>query len=318
MNQTRAMIGRWVRTLVVLLGVVLVLAPAGCAGSEPQRSPGPLRVVVTVPPLEGLVAPVLPPDAQVTVLIPPGRDPHGFEMTPSDVDTLGRADLIVEIGNGFEPGLDRLLEHLKGPTVVRFAAVAGVKPDPHAHTHEDADGHDHGDEGNLHLWLDPGQCVKLVEAVSQRVKGLPGGLGADAPDPEAQLEAVRSLDKELADRLAPFAGSGIVTQHAAFEPLAERYGLRVLAVLRTSEDGPVGPSALADAGSAIAKARAAGDRVGVFTEPQRDRALGQRLAEAAGTPLGTLDPLGSGDWFSTMRAIADELARVLGGDEPAP
>lgn len=305
--------------------VLLAAVSLGACGEDSNPTPGPdnatPHVVASVPPLEGLVRPVLPPNTRVSLLVPPGRDPHGFELRPSDVRTLAESDLIVCVGAGFEPGLDRTIGKLPDARVVRFAAVEGVDAPAdahhgHAHGH-DEETHDHGGF-DPHLWLDPDLCVRFVEAVARAAEDLPGGEPAEAVRTRAatHIDAIRALDAELARALAPYEGSAIVTQHAAFGRFAERYGIRVVGVLRSSKNNATGPAAWAGAAEAIDAARAEGVRVGVFVEPQSDAASVRRLGDAIGAPMGRLDPLGSGDWFAMMRAIAAELARVLGAEQP--
>ena len=67
--------------------------------------------MVSIPPLEGLVRPLLPADAEVKVLVPPGQTPHGFELAPSDVVTVANADVVVYVGLYLEPQLEKLLRN---------------------------------------------------------------------------------------------------------------------------------------------------------------------------------------------------------------
>ncbi len=56
------------------------------------RSKGSLDVVVTVPPLKGLVQPLLPEGSSVTVLMKPGRSEHGYELSPDDIVRVKQTD----------------------------------------------------------------------------------------------------------------------------------------------------------------------------------------------------------------------------------
>src|SRR5882724_10246857 len=88
----------WVAGLVALAAVF-----AGCGHEQAPAGGGiPLKVVVTIAPLKGLVEPLLPEGSTVTVLMQPGKSEHGYEFTPGDVAAMAKADLFVYVGLGLE------------------------------------------------------------------------------------------------------------------------------------------------------------------------------------------------------------------------
>lgn len=294
---------------------------AGCDQRDSSRDPGPLRVVVTVPPLEGLARRVAPADAQITALIPPGRSEHGHELTPSDLTALGRADVVVLVGLGLEPQVEAFLARHPQPRrrVVEFAQVAGLAQSADGHDH-DHDGHDHGPV-DPHLWLDPALVAKLVPAIADAMAAAMNDAGG-APEQAARIrqsgesvaQEVMAADVRWAQTLAPVKGRSIVTHHAAWSRLADRYGLKVAAVIRTVEGQEPTPGEVEAAVLAIRDEGASA----VFVEPQFNPDLAQRIARQAGVQVGTLDPLGEGDWFQMMDRNVEELANLLGPTSPPP
>ncbi|MFM9994306.1 MAG: metal ABC transporter substrate-binding protein [Phycisphaerales bacterium] len=311
------------RSAVLLIGAavaLIVLACAGCGRGEGPRPPGPLRVVVSIAPLTGLVRALAPPDATVTTLIPAGRSLHGYEMTPTDLAAVGTADVLVYVGLGLEPSVDRVLgiHPSKRRRVVCFARVAGVE-DPHAghdhHEHGDDEHHDHGHAVDPHLWLDPQLVARLIPEVSDAIEAALQGMDALTVAGESRLREARNrlraeveaIDAEHQERLGPFKGAAIVTHHNAFGRLADRYGFTIAAVIRPVEGAEPTPAAVAAAVDAIRRENARA----VFFEPQFDAAAAEAIARAAGVPVGTLDPEGRSDWFALMRSNLDELTRLL-------
>ena len=51
----------------------------------------------------------------VVNLTPPGAEPHDIELSPSDVETIRDAELVVYIGGGFQPALEDAVESRDGP-----------------------------------------------------------------------------------------------------------------------------------------------------------------------------------------------------------
>ncbi len=317
------------RHLSILLALFLTLNLTGCKRST-AREPGPMRVVVTIPPLKGLVEPLLPPGSEVTILLPPGQSEHGWEPRQGDLKAIARADLCVAVGLGLESSFFRVLPKVGNTRRidVTFAELVGlesagasveaVKSDPHAgHDHHDHEGHDHSHDhsgADPHLWLDPGLCLEFVSALAPVVEKAARAAGANepevvrTPDRAGELEArITQLDAECRRLLEPVKGRAIVTHHAAFGRFAERYGLRVVEVIRPVEGVEPTTGQIAAVMDMIKKENVQA----IFAEPQyMDRSVDQ-IARQAGVEVGRLDPLGSGDWFAMMRANAEELAARL-------
>jgi zinc transport system substrate-binding protein len=305
------------RVLVLISAIFALLPLTACEGPKTRPS-GPLRVAVTIAPLAGLVEPFLPKDAELTILMTPGRSEHGYEFSPEDLATLGRADVVVLVGMSLEPKIEQFLAEHPSPRrqVVHFAQSVGIEPpkdgDP-AHAGHDHDNHahhahdEHGNcihtEGDPHLWLDPILVTQVVPAIRSAVQTALKELGSDDAARLAAAEAevlkqVLAVDDEYRKTLEHFAGKGIVTHHAAWGRLADRYGLKVAEVLRPVES--VEPDA-AHTARVIEAVKASGSGT-IFIEPAYDRRAAERIAAAAGARVLTVDPLGTGDWFGMMRS----------------
>lgn len=322
---------------LVVFGSFVIGAPSvSAAGLRVEAEPAPLRVIVTIPPLKGLVEPLLPKGSTVKVLMPPGRSEHNYEFTPADLAEVGRADVMVYVGLGLEPQVERFLSDHKSATRVDvcFADAAGVDADGEcvhqdeghkhaddeksAHKHEDDhddhshdhDGHNHGPV-DPHVWLDPVLVKKAVpglgaaveKAMKQRGLATAEAKETLAKAGEALAAQIGEIDEAYRTKLGPLKGSKIVTHHAAFGRLAERYGLVIAEVIRAIENGEPTPGRIA----AIVKAIQAEQVRVIFVEPQFNAAAAERIALAANVRVGVLDPLGDGDWFAMMRGNLEAL-----------
>jgi ABC-type Zn uptake system ZnuABC Zn-binding protein ZnuA len=302
-----------------LMAVLSLGLVAGCGSrTETPREAGPVRVVVSVPPLASLVRSLLPGEAEVRVLVPPGGSPHGYAPSPSDIASVGRADLVVLVGMGIESGLPASVR--EGARVLSMAGALGLQAgdehhDDHGHDHD----HDHAAHGGAdpHLWLDPSLVEAFLPELAEGVVRALERAGADGATTGAVagrlaglLAEVREVDAVYREQLAAHQGAVVITQHAAWSRLTDRYGLVVASEIQVAEQ--TGPSAGRMA-EIVRTAEARGVRA-VLTEPQMNRAVAERLAEQLGVPLGTLDPLGTGDWAAMMYGNLDALVSVLGGN----
>lgn len=307
--QSRNVLKQTAILVLVFSGILLTGCTRGQAPEAPRKD-GPLRVVVTVAPLSGLVKELAPADATVTVLMPPGRSEHGYEPTGADIQALGAADLVVYVGLNLEP---QVAKFLAGNPSSRRVDVCWAREleveEPGHEDHDHDDGHDHGPV-DQHLWLDPELVKRMVPVMAGAVRKAQAGAGlpASAPSPDGVLSRVEGMDAAYRDRLKPFMGRAIVTHHNAWGRLAERYGLKVSAVLRPVESLEPSPAEIDKVVKAI---EASGVRA-IFVEPQFNAGPARRVAEAAGAKVKVLDPLGDGDWFAMMRKNLLALAEGLG------
>ena len=88
-----------------------------------------LLIVVSFPNLAYDVELLACEDDTVISLAPPGMDPHDYQLTPSDVELLRRADLVISTAHApFEVDIRRLVEEGRLSTVlVELPHVPGVR-----------------------------------------------------------------------------------------------------------------------------------------------------------------------------------------------
>ncbi len=122
----RRAIGR----ILLMAGAAAILGACEERGADKAvpRTPGPLRIAVSVPPLAGLVRALAPSDAEITILMAPGRSEHGYEFTPGDLARMGKADMVAYVGLGLEPRIEKFLDQNPSPRRVDFclALATGV------------------------------------------------------------------------------------------------------------------------------------------------------------------------------------------------
>ncbi len=299
-------------------------APANVTKEKGEsRHTGP-RAIVSLPPLISLVQPLIDAAAggdkprPVTSLIPVGRSEHGYEIPPARLAELLEADLVVLIGLGLEPQVERFLAE-RAPTgvrrVVRLADVAGIDHGAADHDHE------HGPDGEClhhgadpHLWLDPVLVERLVgsleEALIASGRVDDGAAARVRAAGTALRERIRAVHERYALACGAFPSKLIVVGHDAWGRLAARYGLQTVAIAGLNATEPT-PAALERARKAVEEHRLSA----IFVEPQLSDRAGRRIASLTGVEVRRLDPLGSGDWFAMMESNLSELERVLGAKD---
>ncbi|MBX3386584.1 MAG: zinc ABC transporter substrate-binding protein [Phycisphaeraceae bacterium] len=299
------------------------------AQSQPIPSAQPITAVVSIPPLKGLIEPMLPPGSTLDVLIPPGVSEHGYEIPPRRLANLNRADLVVLVGMGLEPSVEKFLRERATPavtasrTVITFAQAADIQSlpadqvpqsgcGPSCTHHHDGDHEHHA--ADPHLWLDPVLSKALVNRIADLLverEALRTGQPITSDHPI--LQARDSLLARLSDLDADFraladsaSNKTIVVGHDAYGWLAKRYGFETIAIAGLNANEPT-PRAINNAIDAV---KSKGVKF-VFVEPQLNQSAGRRIARAAGAQIRVLDPLGDGDYFKVMNQNLAALREAM-------
>lgn len=223
-------VGRTARAVAVALVVTAVaVTTSGCTAAGSAR---PL-VAVTTNILGDVVTEVVGDDVDVMVLMPPGGDPHSFEVSAQQAARLRSADLVVENGLGLEEGVAHHVRAAADDGVAVF--TAGDAIDALEWTTDDDSGPD------PHFWTDPARMVDVVEALDDELDAV----GIDAPDTAAYTDRLEALDDDMAAAFdtIPADRRALVTNHHVFGYLADRYGFRVVGAVIPSGTTLASPSA---------------------------------------------------------------------------
>ena len=275
--------------LVCGLAVVAVLT-AGCSGSGQSEE----DVVAAFYPLAFAAGQVAPAGLAVDDLTPPGAEPHDLELTARDVERLRDAALVVYAGGGFQPAVEDAVGDRDGTSLDVLESVRPID----------------GPEGrDPHVWLDPIRYAQVARAIAAAL----GRRQAAAP----LVRRLESLDRDFRRGLTHCARREIVTSHAAFAYLADRYGLEQLPLVGLT---PEAEPAAKDLERLVEDVREAGATT-VFFEPLVPARLAETVAREAGVSTAVLDPLEGltseqrergDDYFSVMRENLAALRAALG------
>ena len=115
------------RLPVLRLALTFAMLVAGVATFAPVRAQDsePLKVVATFSILADWVQNVGGENIELTTIVPAGGDAHTFDPSPEQVASVADADLIFEIGLGFESWLDDMVD-ASGSTAERVVVSDGV------------------------------------------------------------------------------------------------------------------------------------------------------------------------------------------------
>lgn len=312
------------RAVIAAFVVIVAVAAIGVLFWNRLRSAGfvddgRLRVVTTFAPLYSFTAAIAGDDALVENLLPPGVGPHDFAFTPSDMERLSQADIVVANGLGLEQWLSNAIR-TANPHVTLVEASAGIAtrvPDQALRLGGGNAGEGEPGPADPHVWLDPIRAQTMAANIALALATAdPAHAAAYGTRRDALVTRLTALDKEIRTGLSGASDRRFVAFHDAFGYFAERYGLQTVAVIETSPGKEPSPRDVAQIVSLI---RRSGVKA-LFTEPQFSPALVQAIADETGLVTHALDPLETSaftadGYFDGMRANLAAL-RVAFGIQP--
>ena len=275
----------------IVLSLALLAALAGCGGDSDDRT-----VVAAFYPLAFAAEQIGGDQVAVRNLTPPGVEPHDLELSGKDVRTIADAQTVFYLGDGFQPALEDAIDSTSAHGVDLLGSVR---------THP-GEGAEHG--ADPHVWLDPIRYAALAIRI--------GDVLDRAPEAERFAARLRALDGEFRRGLTGCERDEIVTSHAAFGYLAERYGLKQVAITGLSPEAEPTPRDLEDV---VREVRDVGAST-VFFETLVSPRLAETVAREVGAATAVLDPIegltekeaaAGEDYFDAMRANLAALREAL-------
>ena len=210
--------------------------------NPPVAQASAVRVVASFSVLGDMVKAVGGERVQVDSLVGTDQDSHVYQPTPQDAQKIGRAQVFVVNGLGFEGWLERL-EKNAGMSGVKVVATAGL-PALTGPQHGE-EGHDHEQDHQAngmdpHAWQDPALVAKYY--VPNIIQGLsqadPAGATYYQQHGQAYINQLNQLSIQIQQILGSFPREQrkVVVAHRSFEYFGKAFGVDFYSVQGISTD----------------------------------------------------------------------------------
>lgn len=271
------------RRIVAIMLVLTLTFAVGCRKTAEQDAvgSGKLRVVATIFPVYEFARAVAGDKAEVTMLLPPGMEPHSFEPRPEDIVRVSRADLFIYTNRYMEPWAGEIVKGAGGGKLTVVDASRGAK---FLKVGDGADHDSHGGEGmDPHLWLDFTNAQSMVDTIAAALADRdPANRAVYLANAAAYRAKLADLDGRYRTGLATCATRTVLHGgHYAFGYLANRYGLRYESAYAVSADAEPTPAKLA---KLVKQVRAEGLKH-IYTEELLDPRTAETIARETGASI---------------------------------
>ena len=282
------MINNKVAILILLLVVPLL---CGCVSQDEVPS-GKIRVAATIAPLGEFVEIVGGDKVVITVIVPPGAEPHTFEPTPSQMREVAKADLYVMNGAGLEFWMNKVLEVNKKMAIVDSSKGVALLQES-------------GGEMDPHIWISLRNAGLQVNNIcSGLVQVDPTNKDYYTKNRDNYLQKLQSLDEELSRSFISTKSKIFIVHHPAWAYFARDYGLEEVPLMENEKEP--GPKYLGEVVDLAKK----NNIITIFVEPEYNPKAAEVIAREMNASIISLDPLAK-NYLENMARAGREIAKSL-------
>ncbi len=223
------------KIIAILLSACLIVALAGCSIDNNQKSR--LDIISTVFPSYDFAKQLTNgvDGVEVTMLIPPGTEPHAFEPGVQDMAQIQECDLFIYLGGESDQWVDELLatfDQGQINTIRMVDCVDILEKETVEGMQTDSDHHDEISlfgENDEHVWTSPVNAISICQAIEKKL------IEIDSANADAYSENFINYQRELSALNAEFQAVSalkptiIMADRFPFRYLAEEYSLNYYA-----------------------------------------------------------------------------------------
>lgn len=284
-----------------LIGMIVIMI-AGC-GRPAGNAGGKIIVAASIAPMADFARQVGGDKVSVDLLVPPGSNPHVYQVQPDQMAMLSKASVLVLNGAGLEFWAKNVIDAANNPKLLVVRTADGLRLLDHS------EGDDGG--GNPHVWVDPIDAIYQVEKIRDAFsKADPAHAAYYAANAARYIGRLKKLDSDIRSEVVSFKSRSFVSFHPTWVYFAHRYALTEAAVIEQSPGKEPSPENIQNAIDIARRLKARA----IFTEPQMSTKAAQVVAEEVGAKVVLLDAFGKPpkyDYIETMRSDLRAMAEAL-------
>ncbi len=265
--------------------MILTLLPA-CSKPKQSNVSDKLKIVTTLFPLYDFARTVGGENVQISLLLPPGVEPHNFEPRPEEIMTVAKADIFIYTNREMEPWAEKLVSSVtRNNKPLKVEAGAGARYIGTASATIDEHHGDKHQEGSRdpHIWLDLVNAGLMVDNIAEALASQsPAKKELFMANAAAYKERLQALDNRFRSELTNCTTKEFIHGgHYAFAYLAERYNLNYLSAYGVSADSEPSPRKMVELIDTIRKHKLKS----VFYEELLSPAVARSVAAETGASL---------------------------------
>ncbi|MDR0927517.1 MAG: metal ABC transporter substrate-binding protein [Ignavibacteria bacterium] len=259
-----------------IVAILLLLSTMACTKQDSNNSDTIPTIAVTINPLKLILQEIAGSSIHIVTLLPPSVSPHNYEPRPSDVAALQNSKLLFYVDDNLDGWVTKLATTANIPQVKLMDYV-----------------NKNGDTlniGDVHFWLSPLLVKSIANDICDALISVDSGNATQYKErTKAFIANLDALHKQIEANVSPILNIPIFTEHNSFGCFIKEFGLLYGGCI---EDAGEKEKTLNDFQQLIIDIKQS-DVPTIFSEPQFEHSLLNRIAKEENVNIHQLDPIGS-------------------------
>ncbi|ALU20734.1 iron ABC transporter substrate-binding protein [Corynebacterium pseudotuberculosis] len=284
------------RNTCAAIAVVGLLSASACAADNKETAPvknsSSPKIFATTGYIGDAVKNVAP-DADLTVMVGPGGDPHTYQPSTSDVKAMQEADVVFWSGLGMEANM---IDQLKGLGDKQIALAEQIPEnmllpweedgDHESHSHEghEHEGHSHG-AWDPHVWNSTDNWKLVVDQIVKKMSAADPDKAdtykTNGAEYNKKIDETKAYVQERVNTI-PADQRTLVSGHDAFRYFGKQFGLEIKATDFVTSDAQRSASELNELAEFIVEHKVPVIFQDASANPQAVKSLEENVAAKGG------------------------------------
>jgi zinc transport system substrate-binding protein len=288
------------RIIVVLVFLAIAVALLYYYASQKpvnNTDEGKIGVIVSVGPEVEFVKAVGGDKVDVTLMVPPGADPHTYEPLPNQLNHVSNAKIYIMVGTPIEFEIN-YMDKMRNmnPDMLVVNSSEGIDLIPNTAEHEN--------NSDPHVWVSPKNAKIMVENIYQGlVKIDPNNTEYYTKNRDTYLQELDELNNNITKSISGKENSQIIVYHPAWAYFCRDYNLKQIPI----EYGGKEPTSQ-EIAFVIDLARKENIKV-IFVEPQYSPKSAEVIASEINGKVLIVDDLAP-DYIKNLNNVAETFSAM--------
>jgi zinc transport system substrate-binding protein len=222
------------KNFIILLALIFsiknALATENSGAVAQKKYPTPL-IVTTIKPIFSLAKSIAGNSIEVELLIKNNASEHDFQLKPSHIKMLKKADMIFYIDDNFEVFLQNSFKN-SAPNIKKYQLSKIITTQLKTRLGESWEGssyldnHDIYNLQDMHIWLDINNAKKITQYIAEKlISAFPENKKIYSENLKLTLKKLDDLNRDLKTALKNVKNKSFIVSHDAFQYFEHGYGL---------------------------------------------------------------------------------------------
>ena len=290
-NQKLGIIGGAIAVVIIIV-VIITNTNISQQTNSPNTTPTTkLKVIASFFPMYEFAKNVAGDKADVSVFIPIGEEPHGWEPPTQQIQDVQNAQLFIYNGAGMEAFIPQFISTGNFPSTTFVRASQGIEmqnADVQNMAPDEAKPVIEQGGKDPHVWNDPILAQQEIRNIANAIeKSDPTNAQYYETNANSYIAKFAKLDQDIKSGLSNCKTHTFVSFHNAFNYFSQRYGLTDVWIYGIAPESELAPQ---DMEKVINIAKANNVKI-IFSEDLVDPRLADTLATEVGAQTRVLSPL---------------------------